>query len=360
MITEGVDIAIIGAGLSGLATALRLHEAERDFQIFEARPRTGGRIHSLRSPSGDVLGDLGPTWVWPPYQPIVRDWLAHLQLGLFEQFEEGQAVVDAGPDQPTQQGFAPGQHGIARIRGYSQALIQALEDQLPAESLTLDSPVTAVDVTDIGVIVNVAGNTPRQIHARHIVCAVPPRVALSQITWHPGLPGDLIKAMQASPTWMAPHAKAVALFDRAIWRDQGLSGRVIGRTGPLMEAHDHCGPDGNPAAIFGFLGWPRQMRAEHAGNLKDLIATQLERCFGTPPSEVCIEDWACDPFTASPEDLAGPMDHPSVGPEILRSAHFDGRLVFAGAEVAEQSPGLIEGAFSAADHAVEQILSGKC
>jgi monoamine oxidase len=50
------------------------------------------------------------------------------------------------------------------------------------------------------------------------------------------------------------------------------------------------------------------------------------------------------------------MHHPSVGPEILRSGHINNRIWFAGAEVAKRSPGLIEGAFDAANHAASNIL----
>ena len=42
------DIAIIGGGLSGLALARHLARDGCDFQLFEARNRFGGRIHSLQ------------------------------------------------------------------------------------------------------------------------------------------------------------------------------------------------------------------------------------------------------------------------------------------------------------------------
>ena len=46
------DVAIIGAGLAGLALAYDLHQSGCDVQIFEARPRPGGRIEALRTPFG--------------------------------------------------------------------------------------------------------------------------------------------------------------------------------------------------------------------------------------------------------------------------------------------------------------------
>lgn len=39
-------IAIAGAGLAGVYAAYRLHKADIDFDLFEARSRLGGRIHT--------------------------------------------------------------------------------------------------------------------------------------------------------------------------------------------------------------------------------------------------------------------------------------------------------------------------
>jgi len=46
---------VIGAGLAGLAAALRLHEAGWDVAMLEARARPGGRVHTLREPFSDGL-----------------------------------------------------------------------------------------------------------------------------------------------------------------------------------------------------------------------------------------------------------------------------------------------------------------
>ncbi|CAG7588868.1 MAG: FAD-dependent oxidoreductase [Candidatus Midichloria sp.] len=37
-------IAIIGAGLAGFTTAYRLHKANLNVDVFEARNRVGGRV----------------------------------------------------------------------------------------------------------------------------------------------------------------------------------------------------------------------------------------------------------------------------------------------------------------------------
>ena len=56
-----VDVAIIGAGLSGLASALRLHKAVPNFKVvvLEAKDRIGGRTYSVQvnNPSKDQATD---------------------------------------------------------------------------------------------------------------------------------------------------------------------------------------------------------------------------------------------------------------------------------------------------------------
>jgi len=54
-----VEVAIVGAGLSGLALAVALQAEGRRVAVLEARDRPGGRVLS------EVGYDLGPAWIWP-------------------------------------------------------------------------------------------------------------------------------------------------------------------------------------------------------------------------------------------------------------------------------------------------------
>ncbi|MGA7802897.1 MAG: FAD/NAD(P)-binding protein, partial [Gammaproteobacteria bacterium] len=68
------DCVIIGAGLSGLYSALRLARSGTRYLVLEARRRLGGRIACQTVPApggGGARFDLGPAWVWPDLQPMM-------------------------------------------------------------------------------------------------------------------------------------------------------------------------------------------------------------------------------------------------------------------------------------------------
>ena len=157
---------------------------------------------------------------------------------------------------------------------------------------------------------------------------------------------------------MAAQAKYVAVYDTPFWREDGLSGRIASQIGPLGEAHDLSGEGGKPAAVFGFVGWPPEMR-ENPDELDTEILYQLARCFGEDVEDYTASgliDWAKNPFICTETDREEPPRHPEVAPDILREPQADGRIVFAVAEVGANSPGLIEGAFDAAQTASAHII----
>ncbi len=139
-----------------------------------------------------------------------------------------------------------------------------------------------------------------------------------------------------------------------------MAGRIASRVGPLVEAHDHSGVDGTPAAIFGFVGWPADIRQQDPEQVRQAILNQLVECFGPEaahPRDLVVQDWATNPNIVTDLDLSKPANHPDVGPEILRQAHLDGRVRFAVSETSEISPGLIEGALSAGEKAARDVLA---
>ena len=361
-----IRVTIIGAGLSGLAIAYRLKAAGVSVSILEAADVIGGRIqpavtHRLTENETDYIHqDLGPSWVWPYAQPVVEDWFDELNIQTFPQFEKGDVIVDLQSE--LRQQFVPSQQGVTRIKGGTHALIQALSRELEGvmscnhvvrACRNDQSATTGKDQLTVDVQVN---DEQKTSSTDVLILALPPRKAAQLIVDVPEF-SDVSSVLNRTPTWMAAHAKVVMLYKTAFWRERGLSGRIVSQVGPLSEVHDHCGPDGQSAALFGFSGVPADLRKDVA-QFSAEVKAQLVRCFGQDaplPEEIIVQDWACQRFIATDADLAGPMSHPAVMDEVVRQPHWNNRLWFAASETSTVSPGLIEGALARADAVADEV-----
>lgn len=355
--SNDVDAIVVGAGISGLTTALCLQDAGLRVCVLEGAARIGGRVHAVTgADDNEVLGDLGPTWVWPRWQPVVARWIDRLSLVPFDQYEEGHGILDGFGGPPRRQ-LLPGQDGIARLVGGPSAIVAALSAQLHPERVITGAEVIEVQDTATGLRVVTADDTV--FEAPQVIFATPLRVTAERIRID-GLSPALCTALRGTPTWMSQHAKVVALYAKPFWRDAGLSGRVASRQGPLVEVHDHTPAAGDIGALFGFVGWDAASRAADPDGLRQAILDQLVRCFGAQagtPLRLIMHDWACEPLICSATDLAEPPLHPDIGPDILRQGHLDQRLWFAVSESADLSPGLIEGALSAGEKTAQRVIA---
>jgi len=350
-------VAIIGAGLAGLNAARLLHRAGVDFHLFEARDRVGGRILTL-----DELGalaedgfDLGPSWFWPQMHPVMGKLVDELDLPFFHNLITGDMVFErTSRESPQRVPRLAQEPSSMRLAGGTAALVRALMHELPMERLHFSTPVSALRLMGEGVEI-IASD--RIITARHVIAALPPRLFAQKVSLHPApVSRDLIR-WQATATWMAPHAKVFALYDRPFWRDAGLSGMAQSMVGPLVEIHDATTASGK-AALFGFVGVPAANRAALGDEaLIHAAIQQLTRLLGPEagsPAATLIKDWAQDQWTATNADAASSA-HPAPQAGEWVTGQWRGRLLMAGSEASPSDPGYLAGAIEASQKAVLSI-----
>lgn len=342
-----IKTLIVGGGLSGLALADRLHRENSDFQLVEAADRFGGRIKS-KNVDGSAF-DLGPAWFWPG-QPRIQSLIDRFELNVFEQYSEGESVVETADGRVLRgHGYASMQ-GSLRLTGGLDALITALVNELPKERLHLCAPLSALAHKNNEVR---ADTSIGSISARHVIVTAAPRVAGATISFNPALPTSANQALQNIPTWMAGHAKILAVYDKPFWRKNGQSGDAMSQRGPLVEIHDASAGADKGFALFGFVGVPADGRKELGQSLKQLAVEQLTRMFGPEaenPSELLLEDWAQNNRIATPADHANNGAHPIYGRPPSLTNLWQGKLSFASTEMAQGFGGFMEGALEAGEN----------
>ncbi|UKJ25460.1 FAD-dependent oxidoreductase [Stenotrophomonas maltophilia] len=352
---DAVRTLIIGGGLAGLYTARLLeHEGDSDYVLLEARATFGGRILSATPDPEQPLRrlDLGATWYWPSLQPELDLLIRELGLPSFEQGSEGDAVFERSPLlQPSRMpgwGAAP---PARRLLGGMATLVDRLHAQLDATRLLSATAVTSLRSETGGVVVEAetADGGPLSFLAQRVVLALPPRLAVSAMAFDPPLPDSLAQTWASMATHMAPHAKYIAAYPSAFWKEQGLSGSAHSASGPLREIHDASQP-GLPA-LFGFLltqaGQRRMIPKE---SLLGQCRAQMGRLFGRnalKPTFEDILDWADQPYTATRECGSGQMSNAVALVPGVRTGAWGGRIAGAGSEWSPSHPGYVAGALAA-------------
>ena len=362
-----VDVAIVGAGLSGLHTACRLNKLGISFQLLEARDRLGGRILSQSMGDANQLAfDLGPSWFWPGQQ-YMHDLIQELDLlsFVFPQssqgaaiYEDAQGVIRHGIDGLSMQ-------GAYRIKGGMRKIINALAGKIPNDSIQQQAIVKQIVKHSDHLEVNYAMNgTLKSLQCQTVVLAIPPRVAIQLIEFTPAYSEQRLKVLNNISTWMAGHEKYVAVYDKPFWVRNGFSGDAFSHRGPLQEIHDASLDEVGPYALFGFSGMPPKFREQQRDEFQQAAIKQLVRLFGEQAADtqaIYFKNWASDEFTATDLDQEILKFHPQNNIETTTEEFWNEKLVWAGTEAASPqnfNNGFLEGALEAS-HSAVSLLTAK-
>ena len=376
---QDIPVVIVGGGLSGLYAAFLLEQKGIAYRLLEARDTLGGRIavakysdaHATNNSTdidqaeSSAAFDLGPSWFWPDYQTQLRSLVESLNLSRFAQFEEGDMMVERIANQPPvrMQGYKSAPPSV-RLVGGMATLIDALYARLDASCIMTSQTVRQLNRTPQYIEVqseDTSGHVTGHVttfRAQHVLLALPPRLVEGRIVFQPALPQDLSGQWRETATWMAPHAKYLAVYESSFWRGVGLSGAARSAIGPLTEIHDASTLEGD-GALFGFFGVPAQVRQSVSDTvLKEHCRAQLVRLFGeqasTPKAEY-LKDWAQDPLTAMPADASGNGQHAVAPPSKPKTGVWQDCLTGCGSEWSAQFPGYVAGAIDAATVAVQSL-----
>ncbi|MGI9538983.1 MAG: flavin monoamine oxidase family protein [Miltoncostaeaceae bacterium] len=348
--TRAVDVAIVGAGISGLAAAWELTRAAHSVAVLESRDRVGGRLLSLDSAGAGRL-DLGATWYWPG-QSRIEQLIGEFGIRTHPQHIAGDAMYHAPGGSQRVEGN-PLDVPAGRFTDGADSLARALAEELPDGAVQLGHPVEGIRATDDHLVLATAR---ADVECRHAILALPPALAVARIAFTPELPPPATRLAAATPVWMAATTKVVVRYQEPFWRHHGLSGSASSHVGPMRELHDMSGPHGDPPALFGFVS---AGGSDEPTVAPEAIVRQLVEIFGDAagaPLTVEIHDWRDGEWTAPPgvERLRALQ---LVGHPEFRRPLMDGRRHWASTETAEVHPGHIEGALAAASRAADAIAA---
>lgn len=372
-----VDVVVVGAGLAGMTAAWKLADAGHSIAVLEARARTGGRLvngNSSVTPGwgDDGATDLGAAWVWPSNDRALLALAQELGVPLFAQSPPAMGataanvvVQGAGGSVELQRGQVFGEE--RRVEGGTCRLVDALREALPKDRATLktECQVTSIAQKQAGEMTCVryrcGDETVQEVCGRRVVVAAPPRLVAARIAFDPPLPARKRQAMERTATWMSDTAKAVLLFRRPFWREQGLSGNAFSQRGPLSQVWDNVQDQSKTAplrpALAGFvLGEAATaLRRLPPDAQRERVVGQIAALFGDAAREELVDArlhfWEDEEWTHTEEGGGDgatlPAGHPAV-----RSVH--GHIHFAGTET-EPEHGHMEGAVRSGLRAAREV-----
>ncbi|MCZ4408175.1 NAD(P)/FAD-dependent oxidoreductase [Cryomorphaceae bacterium 1068] len=340
---------IVGAGISGLLTAYRLHQAGLAYTILEARERLGGRINTISTSDGTPV-EMGATWFGNQHQHLIA-LLDELGLGGFEQYMKGTAFFQPFSTSPAESIQVPSQPPSYRIAGGTSQIIRTLFQKLDHNKILLNQAVKDIRFHENGVRV-VAKEV---FEADRVVLCLPPKLWAKNISIRPELPRELLQTALQTQTWMEDSIKLALSYAHPFWQEENLSGTLFSNTGPITEFYDHSNQERSQYALCGFVNSSYAQLSD--AERRTAVMDQLRSVFGAKAEEFidfeeCV--WSRENYTFAASETSH-YPHQNNGNPIFRQSLMEGRLLLSGSETASAYPGYMDGAVHSANEAARKI-----
>lgn len=349
---ESSKIVIIGAGLSGLATAYMLEKEGISSTIIEARNRLGGRIYTCHE-EGEAPIEMGATWLGKKHKHLIN-LLDELDIDIFEQFMGKQAYYEPISTSPPQLVSLPkNEDPTYRIKGGTNQLIRELAERSNSE-IILGQAVTNLTKKDDLVEIK---TSRKKYSADIVISTLPPKLLVEDISFLPTLPDMLVEKAQKTHTWMAESIKVGLTYEKPFWKASNSSGTITSNVGPVNEMYDHSMEEHSLFALKGFMD--EAYHALSSQEREQLVVQQLRKFYGEKAGKYTAyheKVWRHDPLTYSPyDDFVIPHQH--NGDPVFAQTYWDGHLFIGGSETASAFPGYMDGAIESAKNVVPKLIS---
>ncbi|MEZ5100732.1 MAG: FAD-dependent oxidoreductase [Thermoleophilia bacterium] len=239
-----------------------------------------------------------------------------------------------------------------RVAGGAQLLATRLHEPL-GDRVRLGAPVLGLAVAGRGVTATARGS---RVRASRAIVAIPPALA-GRIAYDPPLPADRDALTQRAP--LGAVIKVAALYERAFWRDEGLSGQSFDPDLPVPFTFDSSPADGTPGVLVGFLlaGRARRLAAAGAEARRAAVVGSLVRHFGRAaarPTRLVERDWCAEPWSRGGyAAFLGPGVWTQLGRALRPPV---GPIHWAGTETATRWAGYMDGAIESGCRAAAEAL----
>ena len=195
------------------------------------------------------------------------------------------------------------------------------------------------------------------VRADHVIVAIPPNLA-GRIHYDPPLPPARDAYVQRAP--LSSLARALVVYDRPFWRDEGLTGQASmhGDVQRFIIDNTPKGATYGLLAVYSDGAGTRRAWTAPAADRERHTKDALVRFFGPQAarySRYIERDWTQEPFTRGG---AAPILPPGVWTSFgyTFAAPVD-RIHWAGGDTATFWCGFLEGAIQAAERAVSEVLA---